>query len=204
MAILFSSSDDCRWPKIQFKKPEKMFFVSREFSRFVNFAFLRHFFIVLIIFVAFLMIFLSIYIIILFLTLFWLSIFSSKINRFSAKNWIITKASKNKNIDQNNENIWFSCFSSLFRKNKLQKCFKKPFLGPICATPTISQASVASVTTCTWLESCSIVWLNKNMKIYWKKHENIIKSLIIWFSTTPIFTNIMKTLILPSSKTWFL
>ena len=43
MAILFSSSDDCRWPKIQFKKPEKMFFVSREFSRFVNFAFLQHF-----------------------------------------------------------------------------------------------------------------------------------------------------------------
>ena len=58
MAILFSSSDDCRWPKIQFKKPEKMFFVSREFSRFVNFAFLRHFVIVLIIFVVVLMIFL--------------------------------------------------------------------------------------------------------------------------------------------------
>ena len=43
MAILFSSSDDCRWPKIQFKKPEKMFFVSREFSRFVNFTYLQHF-----------------------------------------------------------------------------------------------------------------------------------------------------------------
>ena len=43
MAILFSSADDCRWPKIQFKKPEKMFFVSREFSRFVNFTYLQHF-----------------------------------------------------------------------------------------------------------------------------------------------------------------
>ena len=108
MAILFSSSDDCRWPKIQFKKPEKMFFVSREFSRFVNFAFLRHFVIVLIIFVVFVMIFLYILnIIFLFLTLFWLSIFSSKINRwFSAKNWIIKKSSKNKNIDQNNEKTY--------------------------------------------------------------------------------------------------
>ena len=57
MAILLWSADDCRWPKIQFKKPEKMFFVSREFSRFVNFAFLRHFVIVLIIFVVVLMIF---------------------------------------------------------------------------------------------------------------------------------------------------
>ena len=64
MAILFSSSDDCRWPKIQFKKPEKMFFVSREFSRFVNFAFLQHFVIVLIIFVVVLMIFLYLYIIV--------------------------------------------------------------------------------------------------------------------------------------------
>ena len=56
MAILFSSSDDCRWPKIKFKKPEKIFFVSREFSRFVNFAFLQHFVIILIIFVVFRMI----------------------------------------------------------------------------------------------------------------------------------------------------
>ena len=56
MAILFSSSDDCRWPKIQFKKPEKMFFVSREFSRFVNFAFLQQFDIILIIFIVFWMI----------------------------------------------------------------------------------------------------------------------------------------------------
>ena len=38
-----------------------MFFVSREFSRFVNFAFLLHFVIVLIIFVVVLMIFLYIY-----------------------------------------------------------------------------------------------------------------------------------------------
>ena len=138
MAILFSSSDDCRWPKIQFKKPEKMFFVSREFSRFVNFAFLRHFVIVLIIFVAFLMIFLYIFIIFLFLTLFWLSIFSSKINRwFSAKNWIIKKSSKNRNIDQNNEKtlklIWFCCFSSLFFnfvKINYKSVLKTPFLDP--------------------------------------------------------------------------
>ena len=61
MAILFSSPDDCRWPKIQFKKPQKMFFVSREFSRFVNFAFLRHFVIFFDHICCFLMIFLYIW-----------------------------------------------------------------------------------------------------------------------------------------------
>ena len=83
MAILFLPVDDCRCPKIQFKKPEKMFFVSRE----------------------------------------------------AAKNWIIKKASKNKNIDQNNEknienNMIFLFFIIIFAfcKNNLQKCFKKIFL----------------------------------------------------------------------------
>ena len=106
MAIFFSSSDDCRLPKIQFKNMEKMFFVSREFSRFVNFAFLWHFVIVLIIFVVFLLFFIYFSYYFLFLTLFWSSIFSSKINPwFSAKNWIVKKTSKNKNIDVNNETI---------------------------------------------------------------------------------------------------
>ena len=92
MAILFSSTDDCRWPKIQFKKPEKMFFVSREFSRFVNFTFLQHFVTILIIFVVFRMIFSFVWSYFCFLMLFWLSILFQQINRwFSAKNWIIKK-----------------------------------------------------------------------------------------------------------------
>ena len=113
MAILFSSADDCRWPKIQFKKPEKMFFVSREFSRFVNFTYLQHFChyfhhvycffdgfpIFLIIFLFF-----DAFLIIHFISANQLLIFR--------KNEKINQASKNKNIGMNNEKmILFCCFS---------------------------------------------------------------------------------------------
>ena len=139
MAILFSSSDDCRWPKIQFKKSEKMFFVSREFSRFVNFTYLQHFcyyFHHVYCFFDDFPIFWSYFC---FLMLFWLSIFSSKINRwFSTKKWIINKSSKNQHIDQNNEKniennmiLLFFIIIFPFCKNNLHKCFIKPFLGPV-------------------------------------------------------------------------
>ena len=127
MAILFSSSDDCRWPKIQFKKPEKIFFVSRKFSRFCNILLL--FSSCLLFFRWFSNFFDHIFV-------FWCFFdypfyFSKSIILIFRKNEKINKASKNKNIGMNNEKmIWFCCFSSCpLRKNKLQKCFKKPFLG---------------------------------------------------------------------------
>ena len=91
MAILFSSSDDCRWPKIQFKKPEKMFFVSREFSRFVIFAFLQHLVIIFIMFIVFLMVFQFFWSYFCFLMLFWLSILFQQIN-----DWFSEKMRKSK------------------------------------------------------------------------------------------------------------
>ena len=132
MAILFSSSDDCRWPKIQFKKPEKMFFVSREFSRFVNFTYLQHFChyfhhvycffddfsIFLIIFLFF-----DAFLIIHFFIKNQSLIFRKKMDNQKINTLI-------KIMKKTLKRIWFSCFSSLFCKNNLQKCFKKPFLGP--------------------------------------------------------------------------
>ena len=133
MAILFSSSDDCRWPKIQFKKPEKMFFVSRECSRFVNFTYLQHFchdfhhvycffddfpifLIIFLFFDAFLII----------------HFFIKNQSLIFRKNWIIKNSSKNQNVDQNNEkSIWFCCFSSLFFhfvKIIYKSVLKNPFL----------------------------------------------------------------------------
>ena len=61
MAIFFSSADDCRWPKFHFNKQGKNVFVIRNFSCFVNFAFLQHFVIIFIIFVHFFMIFWSLF-----------------------------------------------------------------------------------------------------------------------------------------------
>ena len=95
MAILFSSSDDCRWPKIQFKKPEKNVFCKPRIFTFCKFCvlatFCHRFDHICCCFDDF-----SIYIYYFFVfTLFWLSIFSSKINRwFSAKSWKFKKSLK--------------------------------------------------------------------------------------------------------------
>ena len=106
MAILFSSSDDCRWPKVQFKKPEKMFFVSREFSRFVNFTYLQHFCHYFHHVYCFFDDFPNVLIIFLFFDAFLIIHFISA-NQLLVfrKNEKIKKASKNKNIDLNNEKM---------------------------------------------------------------------------------------------------
>ncbi len=60
---------------------------------------------------------------------FWVEIF---VCWFSAKNWIIKKSSKNKNIEKNIEKNMILLFFIIifpFCKNNLQKCFQKPFLG---------------------------------------------------------------------------
>ena len=101
MTILFSSSDDCRWPKIQFEKQEKMFFVSREFLRFVNFTFFQHFVIIFIIFVVFWMIFNTYWPYFCFLVVFWLSILFQQFNY-----WFSAKMRKSKKYQKTNILTW--------------------------------------------------------------------------------------------------
>ena len=125
MAILFSSSDDCRWPKFQFNKQGKNVFCKPwifTFCKFCVFATFCYF----LFFDDF-----SIYIFILFC--FW-RFFDYPFFRQKSIVDCQQKLDNKKMIKKNDQNIenniifLFFIIILPFCNNNLQKCFKNPFL----------------------------------------------------------------------------
>ena len=92
--------------------------------------------------------------------------------------------------------IWFCCFSSLispFCKNNLQKCFKKPFLGPThsCGTSMIVRSPSA------WVSGLILAKKKKQLrKKTLRIQKEMDKEITIWFIIDENMNKIMK-------KHWF-